>query len=54
MTVLGYITVKQMLLLYTVNIVAEKESMNNKLPPVCGILKRISLILTSGDIERSK
>jgi hypothetical protein len=54
MTVVGYTTVKQMLLLDVVNMVAEKASINNKLLPVCGTLKRISPILTSGDTERSK
>jgi len=46
MTVTGYVTVKQMLLLYTVTIAAEKESIKNKLFPVCGTLKRSSLILS--------
>jgi hypothetical protein len=54
MIVADYVTVKQMLLLYTVTIATEKESINSKLFLVCGTLKRISLILTSGGIERSK
>jgi len=54
MTVVGYAIVKQMLLLDTVTIVAEEASINNKLLPICGTLKRISLILTSEDTERSK
>jgi hypothetical protein len=54
MTVVGYDTVKQMLLLDIVIILAEKASINNKLLPICGTLKRISLILTSWDTEISK
>jgi len=54
MTVSGYTTVKQMLLLDTVTMVAEKASINKELLLVCGTLKRISPILTSGDTERSK
>jgi hypothetical protein len=52
--IVGYVTVKRILLLDTVTVIAEKASINNKLLPVCGTLKRISLILTSGDKERSK
>jgi hypothetical protein len=54
MFVVGYATVKQMLLLDTLTTVTEKASINSKLLAVCGTLKRISLILTSGDTERSK